>query len=160
MHYIRIQFTRDVLESHRACGEGLDFYDEIADDDGNLTVEWSPLAALWLAWAAPAFSRWLRKYGLIPRAELSGCDLSGMDLSGADLGDANLEATDLSGANLYEVSLESADLYRADLRDANLSYASLVGANLRHVMLGGAHLTGAALNDTHLKNIDVSSRKE
>jgi uncharacterized protein YjbI with pentapeptide repeats len=160
MHYVRLQFTRDVLVSHQACGEGLDFYDEIADDDGNLTVEWSPLAALWLAWAAPAFSRWLRKYGLIPRAELSGCDLSGMDLSGADLGDANLEATDLSGANLYEVSLESADLYRADLRNANLSYASLVGANLRYAMIGGALLHGAELDQVDIKNIDISIRKE
>lgn len=43
MHYVRLQFTRDVLESHYACGEGLDFYDEIADDNGNLVIDVSIL---------------------------------------------------------------------------------------------------------------------
>jgi len=160
MHYIRIQFTRDVLVSHNACGDGLDFFDEIADDDGNLTVEWSPLAALWLACAHPAYSRWLRDHGLIPRAELSGCDLSGMDLQWADLGGACLQRADLSGADLYEASLEGADLYRADLRNANLYYACLVGANLRHAMIGGAHLVGADLSRVDIKGIDVCIRKE
>lgn len=39
MHYVRLQFTRDVLESRNACGDGLDFYDEIADDEGNLVID-------------------------------------------------------------------------------------------------------------------------
>ena len=43
MHYVRLQFTRDVLVSHQACGEGLDFYDEIADDNGNLVIDVSIL---------------------------------------------------------------------------------------------------------------------
>lgn len=60
-----------------------------------MRVRWTPLHDVWLAVAYPGFSGWLRDWGLVPRVNLGGADLSCANLRGANLCDA-----DLNGANL------------------------------------------------------------
>ena len=78
-------------------------------------------------------------------ADLSGCDLRGVDLSDAiltraDLSNANLSGVDLSGANLRNSYLVS-----ANFTGANLSGADLTGGYAFFINLTNANLTDAVL---------------
>jgi hypothetical protein len=151
---IMLTLPRAALQAHGACDPGLALFDAVADLAGTpdaITVEWTPLAALWLAVGAPDFARWLRGHGLTPGANLSGADLSRADLSRAYLSRADLSRANLSGANL-----SGADLSRADLSRANLSGADLSGAYLSGAYLSRADLRGAYLSRANLSGADLS----
>ncbi len=84
------------------------------------------------------------------RANLSNCNLAGMDLEGVDLRAANLKGADLSGANL-----SLANLSTADLSDANLTAANLQGTKLRKAVLTNAQLMGANLTKADLRRAEI-----
>ncbi|ONH56927.1 hypothetical protein CcI49_26120 [Frankia sp. CcI49] len=96
----------------------------------------------------------------VPRADLSGANLTGARLNWANLTSARLDGVVLTGAKLDRSNLSYAHLGRANLTDANLRGANLTGArlvgadltrtgliaaNLTEARLFGANLTGARL---------------
>ena len=130
---IIVRLTRAELVQADACEEGLELFDDVAEmagTPGELTVEWTSLAAVWLVSVEPDFAGWLYRVGLLPQISLSGADLRGAYLRGADLRGAYLRGADLRGA----------DLRGADLRGAYLRGADLSGAYLRGADLSGAYL--------------------
>jgi uncharacterized protein YjbI with pentapeptide repeats len=136
---ISVRLTREELQRHGACAEGLGLFEWLCGEQGrdDLHVrEWTAFHSLYLAAGLPAFAGWLRDEGLIP-------GLSGADLRGADLRGAYLTRTNLSGANLYGANLSGAYLSGSNLSDANLSGAYLSGAYLSGANLYGAYLSGA-----------------
>jgi hypothetical protein len=112
---------------------------------------------------------------VVPRFDLSGCDLrrvtvegsfQGVNLMranlqfavfvGGDLRDAWLGWADLREAVLYQADLEGAslayaDLRKADLREACLRQAVLSAADLREAVVTGADLRQATLEDAKLQ---------
>jgi hypothetical protein len=139
---ILVRLTREALHAHRSCAAGVEVFDAIASD-GAVEIEWTPLAAVWLAAAYPTYARWLRERGLVPPAYLRDAVLRGADLRGADLRGAYLRRAYLRGADLARADLARADLAGADLRGANLEGANLEGADLEVADLEGADLAGA-----------------
>ena len=116
---IIVRITEAELVARRACDDGhtsgMALFREIAAGRDFVEVEWTPLAAVWLAVGAPGFCGWLRERGLIPVAQLQYADLQS-----AYLQRANLRGADLQRANLRGAQLQGADLQRADLQDADL----------------------------------------
>jgi uncharacterized protein YjbI with pentapeptide repeats len=91
----------------------------------------------------------------IPKANLSGVDLSRFNLSGVNLSGADLRSASLSFADLSGAILNGANLSGANLSGADLSSAMLIGANLSGADLGGAswgfvHLSGAIVTQVQL----------
>jgi uncharacterized protein YjbI with pentapeptide repeats len=84
---------------------------------------------------------------LVTSADLSNCDLSGMQMAGVNLYDA-----DLSGANLSGANLSGANLGGADLTGANLTGAILDNADLFTSTLIGATFNNASLLNTNLED--------
>ncbi|CAI7974671.1 conserved hypothetical protein [Frankia sp. Hr75.2] len=81
----------------------------------------------------------------VPRA-----DLSGADLTGARLIKANLAGAVLFGVNLTKAALIEANLSGAELLRANLTDAGLLRVNLARAMLHQANLTRASLYQADL----------
>jgi len=124
MSATRITITRAELVEHQACADGLDMYDAIARELGTpdrITIEWSPLAWLWLG----SHAKWLHDREIAPMPSFARADLRGANLDGAYLRGANL-----SGAYLCGAYLRGAYLSGANLSDANLRGAYLRGADL------------------------------
>ena len=146
---ISITLTRKELTDAEACQESMKFFDTLCEMCGTLcemcgtedyvSVQWTPLHAVWLAVARPSDTQWLQQKGLIPIANLSGVNLSGADLSGANLSRADLSRADLSRADLFGANLSGANLSGAYLSRANLSRADLYGANLSEADLSRAN---------------------
>ncbi len=125
----------------------------------------------------------------VPRADLSGIDLSygnlirtnfkkaklnsanlqeaylvfanlqGAELLCADLQGANLQGADLSRAYLHDANLEGAILWFADLQEAELLCADLQGADLSRADLQGADLQEANLQGACLGGANLSGAK-
>jgi hypothetical protein len=173
---IILRIYRQRLVDAGACHDGLALYDAIAAmakargdrrARKRLRVRWTPLHAVWLASAYPAWACWAEAHGIVPH--LRGADLVGANLGGADLRGANLRGADLRGANLYGADLRGANLYKggwtaqpatsapygADLRGANLRGANLYGADLRGADLRGANLYGADLRGANLRGANL-----
>ena len=135
---ITVTITRQEMETakpERACGEGVELWEEIArmqwgvaDPPSIVVRDWQPVHAIWLRVTYPEFSQWLESHGMIP--SLRGANLYAADLRGADLRGADLRAANLRAANLRAAYLYGADLRAADLSGANLYGAYLYGANL------------------------------
>jgi len=114
----------------------------------------------------------LRNYPFIPGkidlqgANLSHCNLSGVDLSKMNLGGANLSYSDLSNARLNQVNLAEANLSHAnlsntqimqsDLSNTDLSFANLSGAILQQAILLKANLTCSNLDHADLSKANFS----
>ena len=135
---ITVTITRAELVRHNACDDGLALFDAMAAPGGTITVDWTPLHAIWSRVAFPSFALWCEGEGIIPRADLRGADLRGADLEGANLRGANLRGANLRGADLRGANLRGADLEGADLRGADLLGADLEGADLRGAYRGSS----------------------
>ncbi|MCE3233363.1 MAG: low-complexity protein [Rickettsiaceae bacterium] len=79
----------------------------------------------------------------LPKANLKGANLIGVDLEKANLIGANLKGADLKEANLAGAILKAANLIGADLRKANLTGAYLLLAGLRLADLTGSITIGS-----------------
>jgi uncharacterized protein YjbI with pentapeptide repeats len=95
------------------------------------------------------------------RADLSGCNFSGLDLSGLQLYKIDLSNTNLSNALLVGTQLESATISSANLQRANLStarlvYATLSNSNLTRAILSGANMYAAIVNGANLSFADLT----
>jgi uncharacterized protein YjbI with pentapeptide repeats len=89
-------------------------------------------------------------HAYLPRADLTGFDLTEASFFETCLMDANLGKVEGWGSN-YIVDLSRADLTKVDLRRAKLDYAILVGADLKNANLMDASLKNADL--TGVKNL-------
>jgi len=147
---MKIKIRRKTLVEHRACKEGLEWFDELVLSMGqevDLEFEWDALSMVWSLTDEDSRSwvRWAINKGILPSWSLRGSNLSGANLRGADLQDANLVGADLRGADLSGAILYDANLVGADLQDANLSVAYYptddVPAGWRRTETG--HLTSA-----------------
>jgi uncharacterized protein YjbI with pentapeptide repeats len=107
----------------------------------------------------------------LPKVNLAGANLFGIDFSQADLRGANLSATNLVGASfsnadLYQVNFSYANLIGTDFsaanaKQANLSYVNLMSAEMSAAKLQSAKfsnssLCGANLTQAELSNTDLS----
>ena len=97
----------------------------------------------------------------LPKADLSGCNLTLAKLTGANLTFADLNSADLTLAKLTVAELEGADLTSADLngtklKRSNLTLADLTGANLTAADLTGAKLWRANLTNANLTNANLT----
>lgn len=81
----------------------------------------------------------------VPRADLTGANLSNADLSDATLAGATIVGADLTRAKLTGADLRGADLSQANLTEATLNGVNLVAANLTLATLDSADLTNANL---------------
>jgi hypothetical protein len=93
----------------------------------------------------------------LPKAILSGADLSRAKLTDANLSRAklymaDLSRADLSRANLFEAKLYMTDLSRSKLFNADFSNADLSGAFLPHANFFNANLSNANLSSAHLSS--------
>ena len=154
MTYTTIRITRESLEFHSACNSGLKTFDHFTNETGVLELQWSPLAALWLATSYPDEVRWLHQRGLIPPANLRHCRLRGLDLRGAYLVGAWLDGADFRGADLSSADLSFAHIDTADFRGAVLANAKFQHAYMKNCLLQRAELrysnfTGAYLSGTN-----------
>jgi Pentapeptide repeats (8 copies) len=119
---------------------------------------------------------------MVPRFDLSGCDLRrvtvdgslraanlmganlqfailiGRDLGTAWLNGADLREAVLQGADLREAALADADLRKADLREADLRQAVLSSADLREAVLAGANLRETILQTVKLQEAVMDTR--
>jgi hypothetical protein len=84
-------------------------------------------------------------------------DLSEADLPRVNLSGAALWGVDLSQANLRWANLSEADLWGADLTGANLSGAELICATLSETFLDGSDFGGARIASTIFGGVDLSS---
>jgi len=139
---MKIKIRRKTLVEHRACSEGLEWFDEMKERMGApknkvLVIEWDALSMVWSLTDEDSRSwvRWAINEGILPSWSLRGADLRGADLSGADLSGADLSRAILSDAYLIGADLYGAYLQGADLQGADLSGADLSGANLRGAIL-------------------------
>ena len=89
---------------------------------------------------------------IAPNADLSHCELAGVDLSGQNLSDVDLEDADLSHANLAGTTLVDAYLPGCDLSDANLSQANLTGADLYGVRIDNTNFENAIIQRSNMSN--------
>ena len=91
---ISVTIFRSELLDNRACEEGMEVFEKLAELQGNSDSvhipEWTVTHYIWALRAYPAFTCWCRNIGLIPNMSLSGANLSGANLSGANLFGANL----------------------------------------------------------------------
>lgn len=104
---------------------------------------------------------------LVPFADLSNCDLSGLNMEGVDLSNANLSGANLDDASLFTSNLVAANFDNASLRNTNLEdgyapggsfvNADLRGANLYFAFFRGGNLTGANFSNTGLGTVDFES---
>lgn len=79
---------------------------------------------------------------------LTCADLSGCDLAGVNFAEACLMSNNMSGANLRDADLSGTDLQYVNLRGADLTGANLRDANVDMLQLGQAQsLEGAILPD-------------
>jgi uncharacterized protein YjbI with pentapeptide repeats len=98
----------------------------------------------------------------LPRINLSGKTLIGVDLHDANLTEAKLNNAKLIGANLIGAVLKNTDLSSANLRGSDLYGANLSGANLTEAILSGADLkgminfSGANLTRADLRGVDLN----
>jgi uncharacterized protein YjbI with pentapeptide repeats len=148
---ITVTLTEEELFDHDPCADGIDLWDAISDGESKISLVWTPLAQVWLAYLYPDFAGWLYSNRLVPQVSLREVDLSSADLYGANLSSANLSRADLYGANLSRANLDGANLSRANLSSANLYGANLDGANLY-----GANLSRANLSSANLYGADLS----
>jgi uncharacterized protein YjbI with pentapeptide repeats len=99
----------------------------------------------------------------LPKAELSGVDLSGCNFTeanfqGADLRESNLSRCNLSrvnfkGARLRRTNLIGSTLQGADFQGANLYRAKLIRSDLQNADFGRADLRiGADLREANITN--------
>jgi uncharacterized protein YjbI with pentapeptide repeats len=86
---------------------------------------------------------------LVPFADLTNCDLSGMNLAGVNLYDAELSGANLSGTNLSGANLGGADLTGANLTGAILDNADLFTSTLIGAIFDNASLRGTNLDDAY-----------
>jgi uncharacterized protein YjbI with pentapeptide repeats len=82
----------------------------------------------------------------VPRADLSGRDLTMAYLIGADLTSAYTSSTNLTDADLSQANLTNAAFYRASLTDANFTGAEVRGASFYYATSSG--FTAAQLYST------------
>lgn len=92
------------------------------------------------------------------RANLSFCDLSGVNLTAHNLSDADLTGASLRGAILDNTNLTRAVLFGADLRRAKLRSADLSHADLRGAVVRGADLTNANLFHADLRDGAIADK--
>ena len=93
----------------------------------------------------PSVSKSFRRPLNLPREDLKGAWLQGLDMEGADMNNVNLQGANLAGANLRNVNLQNASLQGANLKRAHLQNAHLNAANLQGTNIGGANFDGADL---------------
>jgi uncharacterized protein YjbI with pentapeptide repeats len=108
---------------------------------------------------------------VVPRIDVSGGDLRGVNLSSVyfpwgnfqntDLGGANLAvgsfpAGNFRGANLEGVDMVDASFTGCNLDEADLCSAELSKAEFRNASLRGCNLEGALLSETIFINADLS----
>jgi hypothetical protein len=155
---MKIKIRRKTLVEHRACKEGLEWFDALKERMGVpknkvLVIEWDALTMVRTLTdkGSRSWARWAIGKGILPSWSLSDANLSGANLRGANLSDANL-----SGANLRGANLSGANLSDANLSGANLSGANLSGTNLSDANLSGANLSGANLSDANLSDANLS----
>jgi glycosyltransferase involved in cell wall biosynthesis len=91
----------------------------------------------------------------LPRIDLRGCRLDGLDLRDAVLENARFQGASFIGADLTAAKLQGADLGRADLTRANLTYADLAGASLAGAVLREAVMDGVGLLNLDLEGADL-----
>jgi uncharacterized protein YjbI with pentapeptide repeats len=84
---------------------------------------------------------------LVPFADLTNCDLSGMDMEGI-----NIWSADLSGANISNANLSDALLEGVDFTGANATGAIFDNADLFTTTLIGATFDNASLRDTNMED--------
>lgn len=77
------------------------------------------------------------------RANLSNCDISGLDMGYSNLIDGIFVNADMSSVDLTRTVLDAAKMSGAILKGANLSFANLFFTDLSRVDLSGAILKGA-----------------
>jgi len=159
MQYATIRITREVLRAHDACNSGLEIFDHLTDETGVLELEWSPLAALWLAVEYPDEARWLHQRGLIPPANLQQSNLQGLNLRGAYLVGARLDGADLREADLSSVDLSHAHMEAADFRKADLSYAKFHHAHMKSCLLQRAEVREADFTAADLSGATLTGAK-
>ncbi len=160
--HMKIKIRRKTLVEHRACKEGLEWFDALKERMGVpknkvLTIQWDALAMVWSLTDEDSrrLVRWAINKGILPSWSLSDADLRGAYLFRADLSDADLRGADLRGADLSDADLRDADLRGADLSDADLSDADLRGAYLFRADLSDADLRGADLRGADLSDADL-----
>ena len=106
------------------------------------------------------------------RANLSHCDISGLNMSYANLANgifvnADMSSVDLTCTNLTNAEMSGAILTRADLTHTNLSSTNLSGADLSEAILPGALFyrsilsfckfkDNTGLQNAFFKNVDLS----
>ena len=106
------------------------------------------------------------------RANLSNCDISGLDMSYANLADGIFVNVNMSSVDLTCTTLNDAKMSGAILKEANLSFANLFFTDLSRADLSGAILRGAffyrsvltsckfkdnkSLQDAIFKDVDLS----
>jgi uncharacterized protein YjbI with pentapeptide repeats len=91
----------------------------------------------------------------ISKADLRIIDLSRANLQGADLRSARLDGAYLRDANLSRADLRQASLLGVNFNRANLNRSKLEGANLRNAILVGADLTQAVLNGSRVYGASI-----
>ncbi|CAB1059476.1 hypothetical protein D1BOALGB6SA_4238 [Olavius sp. associated proteobacterium Delta 1] len=101
---------------------------------------------------------------LVPFADLTNCDLSGMEMEGVDLSNANLSGANLDDANLFtsilrgatfdDASLRNTIMEDADAREASFVNADMRGVDLYFALVRDANLSGANFSDTWMNHID------
>jgi hypothetical protein len=83
-----------------------------------------------------------------PGADLSGCNLQGMDFHNAHFYNTNLSDANLVGTSFFHADLRNVDFRNADLTNADLRYTNLNGADMRGANLDGTKLDNALLSGT------------
>lgn len=97
-------------------------------------------------------AKWLEDHRNGKRADLSYCNLSGMDLSGTDLSYARLNGTNLMKANLSGSNLAFSDFGRALLHGADLSGTIVDSTDFSDADLCTAKLDGCKGENTHFNS--------
>jgi hypothetical protein len=93
---------------------------------------------------------------LVPFADLSNCDLSGLNMEGVDLNHANLSGANLDNASLFTSNLVAATFDNASLRNINLDDAYAPGGSFINADLRGANFYFATLSDANLSGANLS----
>jgi len=147
---VLVRVARDEVnvDPHRT-EEDMHIFDMLftQDWDSGLTEinipNWGPLHDVAVAMSGCFYLDELQETGVLPRANLNGEDLSGLNLENAALVGASLRKSNLTLSNLEHAWLLGADLTGANLCGANLRHATLEQCILTDACLEGADLTGA-----------------
>ena len=134
------------LQLMGACRSGLRVFRQIHGDYLDLD-SLDAYQAVAMAVRSPIYYNWLRKKGILPVLDVTGCDLSHRDLSGAEFGGAVFSKADLTGSDLSRSRLLGAKLDGAKLVGTNFTGALLIGADLRGAVTTGAIFKRAVLTD-------------